>query len=166
MALPTDTDLARLAGRVARRFLAAGERLAIAESCTGGFVAKVLTDIAGSSDWFEGGVVSYSDALKRRQLGVPALTLRHHGAVSGQTARAMALGILGRTRAHRAVAVTGIAGPAGAVPGKPVGTVWFGFALRAGGSARTRVVHRHFRGNRDVVRRKSVAFALRQLARR
>jgi len=163
MSVPTDTELARLARRVARRLLASAEFVASAESCTGGFIGKVLTDIAGSSAWFEGGVVCYSAAAKRWQLGVPAATLRRYGSVSKQTARAMVLGILRRTRAHRAVAVTGIAGPAGAVPGKPVGTVWFGFAVRAG---RARVIHKRFRGNRDAVRRQAVAFALRQLARR
>ena len=165
MAAPTDADLARLARRVARRFLAANERLTTAESCTGGYLAKLLTDIAGSSDWFESGVVCYSNAAKTTQLGVPRPLLGRHGAVSAPTARAMVKGALARTRADRAVAVTGIAGPTGAVPGKPVGTVWFAFGTRRARGARMRVVHKRFRGNRDAVRRRSVAFALRQLAR-
>jgi nicotinamide-nucleotide amidase len=165
MAVPTDSDLARLARRVARRFLAAGERLATAESCTGGFIAKVLTDVAGSSDWFESGVVCYSNAAKTRQLGVARALIARRGAVSEAVARAMAGGALRKTGAGRAVAVTGIAGPSGAVPGKPVGTVWFAFAARAGGRTRMRTVHKRFRGSRDAVRRRSVAFALRQLAR-
>jgi nicotinamide-nucleotide amidase len=165
MGVPTDSDLARLARRVARRCLAAGARMSTAESCTGGYIAKLLTDIAGSSDWFESGVVCYSNAAKTAQLGVARAVLARHGAVSASAARAMARGVLRKTGVDRAVAVTGIAGPTGAVPGKPVGTVWFAFAVRDSGRARVRVVHRRFRGGRDVVRRRSVAFALRQLAR-
>jgi nicotinamide-nucleotide amidase len=165
MTVPTDSDLARLARHVARRFLAAGERLTTAESCTGGFIAKVLTDIAGSSDWFDSGVVCYSNAAKTWQLGVSRALLARHGAVSAAAARAMAGGVLRKTGADHAVAVTGIAGPSGAVPGKPVGTVWFAFAVRRGGRPRIRAVHKRFGGNRDAVRRRSVAFVLRQLAR-
>jgi nicotinamide-nucleotide amidase len=157
--------LARLAQRVAQRFIAAGECVTTAESCTGGYLAKMLTDIAGSSGWFESAVVCYSNAAKVRQLGVSQKLLARHGAVSAAVARAMALGALKRTGAERAVAVTGIAGPTGAVPGKPVGTVWFGFGSARAGAARVRVVHRRFRGGRDAVRRQAVAFALRQLAR-
>jgi len=164
MTVPTDSELARLGRHVARRFLAAGERLTTAESCTGGFVAKVLTDIAGSSDWFDSGVVCYSNAAKIWQLGVPRALLARHGAVSAAAARAMAGSVLRRTGADHAVAVTGIAGPSGAVPGKPVGTVWFAFAARRGGRPRIRAVHKRFGGNRDAVRRRSVAFVLRQLA--
>jgi nicotinamide-nucleotide amidase len=164
MTVPGDSSLARLGRRVARRFLAARERLTTAESCTGGYIAKVLTDIAGSSDWFESGVVCYSNAAKTRQLGVPRRILARHGAVSSAAARAMAKGALARTGADRAVAVTGIAGPTGAVPRKPVGTVWFAFAARRKGIVSIRVVHKRFRGNRDAVRRRSVAYALRQLA--
>jgi nicotinamide-nucleotide amidase len=165
MAVPTDSDLARLARRVARRFLAARERLAAAESCTGGYIAKLLTDIAGSSDWFECGVVCYSNAAKTRQLGVSRTVLARHGAVSAAAARAMAQGALARSRADRAVAVTGIAGPTGAVPGKPVGTVWFAFAEQRKTGASIRAVRKRFRGDRDTVRRRAVAFSLRQLAR-
>jgi nicotinamide-nucleotide amidase len=165
MAAPTNADLARLARRVARRFLAAGERVATAESCTGGYLAKLLTDIAGSSDWFDSGVVCYSNAAKVWQLGVPRLVLTRHGAVSAETARAMVLGVLRRTRTDRAAAVTGIAGPTGGVPGKPVGTVWFAFARHTRGRPRVRTVHKRFRGSRDAVRRRSAAFVLRHLAR-
>ena len=111
MAVPTDSDLARLARRVARRFLAAGERLATAESCTGGFIAKVLTDVAGSSDWFESGVVCYSNAAKTLQLGVARALIARRGAVSEAVARAMAGGALRKTGAGRAVA--GLAGTPG-----------------------------------------------------
>jgi nicotinamide-nucleotide amidase len=164
MAVPTDAALARLARRVANKYLAGRESLATAESCTGGFIAKLLTDIAGSSEWFDGGVVCYSNAAKRWQLRVPASTLVRHGAVSGPTARAMALGLLKRSRATCAAAVTGIAGPAGGVPGKPVGTVWFAFARRSGARLRVHTVLKRFRGGRDAVRRRAVAFALRWLA--
>ena len=164
MAVPTDAELARLARRVAKKYLAARKSLATAESCTGGFIGKLLTDIAGSSDWFDSGVVCYSNAAKRWQLCVPASILARHGAVSGPTARAMALGVLQRSRADCAVAVTGIAGPTGGVPGKPVGTVWFAIASRTGAGTHLRTIHRRFRGGRDAVRRRAVALALRQLA--
>jgi nicotinamide-nucleotide amidase len=145
--------------------MATGECVTTAESCTGGYIAKVLTDIAGSSEWFEGGVICYSNAAKVRQLGVSKRLLARHGAVSAAVARAMARGAMKRAGVARAVAVTGIAGPTGAVPGKPIGTVWFGFAGAGAGAARVRVVRRRFRGGRDAVRRQAVAFALRQLAR-
>jgi nicotinamide-nucleotide amidase len=164
MAVPTDAELARLARRVAKKCLAARKSLATAESCTGGFIAKLLTDIAGSSEWFDDGVVCYSNAAKRWQLRVPASTLARYGAVSGPTVRAMAIGLLRRSRADCAVAVTGIAGPSGGVPGKPVGTVWFGFARRSGAKLRIRTMRKRFRGGRDAVRRRAVALALRQLA--
>ncbi len=128
-----------------------------AESCTGGGIAYAVTSVAGSSDWFERGYVTYSNASKQALLAVPAQTLRRHGAVSEPTARAMAQGALRRSGATIAVAVTGIAGPGGAVPGKPVGTVCFAWAR----GARVRSATRRFRGGRAEVRRRSVAHALR-----
>src|SRR4029077_3431499 len=119
----TDHDLARLAARVGSHLLDGGRGVATAESCTGGWIAKALTDIAGSSQWFSEGFVTYSDASKVRRLGVPRAVLQRHGAVSEAPAGAMASGALRRSKAQVAVAVTGIAGPGGAVPGKPVGTV-------------------------------------------
>jgi nicotinamide-nucleotide amidase len=119
-----------------------------------------LTDVAGSSQWFVEGFVTYSDAAKRQRLGVPLSVLKRHGAVSEATVRAMARGALKRTAAQVAVAVTGIAGPGGAVPGKPVGTVWLGWAARRGRVIRVAVQLRHFRGDRDAVRRKTVRAAL------
>ena len=101
-----------------------GARIATAESCTGGLIAATCTAVPGSSDWFERGVVTYSNAAKTELLGVPEALLRTHGAVSEPVARAMAEGARARAPVQRAVAVTGIAGPGGAVPGKPVGTVW------------------------------------------
>ena len=158
-----DLDLARLAARVGRRLLKTGRGVATAESCTGGWIAKALTDIAGSSQWFIEGFVTYSDESKRRRLGVPRSVLARHGAVSEAAVRAMAIGALRRTRAQRVVAVTGIAGPDGAVPGKPVGTVWIAWAERRGRAVRVAVQLKHFRGNRELVRRKTVRAALQGL---
>jgi nicotinamide-nucleotide amidase len=159
----TDFDLARLAARVGRRMLRAQHGVATAESCTGGWIAKALTDIAGSSQWFVEGFVTYSDESKRRRLGVPRSVLERHGAVSEAVVRAMAIGALRRTRAQWVVAVTGIAGPGGAVPGKPVGTVWLAWAGRRGRAVRVAVQLKRFRGNREVVRRKTVRAALQGL---
>jgi nicotinamide-nucleotide amidase len=128
----TDHDLARLAARVGRRLRDSQRAVATAESCTGGWIAKALTDIAGSSQWFLEGFVTYSNESKTLRLGVPRSILRSDGAVSEAAVRAMAAGALERSGAQLAVAVTGIAGPGGEVPGKPVGTVWLGWAERRG----------------------------------
>jgi nicotinamide-nucleotide amidase len=156
----TDLDLARLAARVGRHLLKGQRGVATAESCTGGWIAKALTDIAGSSQWFIEGFVTYSDESKVLRLGVSRSVLQTRGAVSEATARAMAKGVLLRTGAQLAVAVTGIAGPSGAVPGKPVGTVWLAWAERRGRGTRVAVQLKHFRGDRDAVRRKTVRVAL------
>ena len=156
----SDVDLKRLAARVGRRLLNERRHVATAESCTGGWIAKALTDIAGSSDWFAEGFVTYSNESKVRQLGVPRAVLQKSGAVSEATVRAMAAGALRRSKAQVAVAVTGIAGPGGAVPGKPVGTVWLGWATRHGRVIRIATALRRFRGSRETVRRKAVRAAL------
>ena len=156
----TDRDLARLAARVGRHLLDGRRGVATAESCTGGWIAKALTDIAGSSQWFVEGFVTYSNESKVLRLGVPRSVLKSQGAVSEATVRAMAAGALERTSAQVAVAVTGIAGPGGAVRGKPVGTVWLGFATRRGRAIHVAVRLKHFRGDRDAVRRKTVRAAL------
>jgi nicotinamide-nucleotide amidase len=156
----TDQALARLAARVGRRMLKSRHSVATAESCTGGWIAKAITDIAGSSEWFTEGFVTYSNESKSRSLGVPRSVLRTEGAVSEAAVRAMARGALKRSGAKLSVAVTGIAGPGGAVVGKPVGTVWLGWAERRGRSIRVAVQLKHFRGNRDAVRRKTVRAAL------
>jgi nicotinamide-nucleotide amidase len=156
----SDAKLKRLAARVGRCLLKEHRRVATAESCTGGWIAKSLTDIAGSSQWFIEGFVTYSNQSKMQRLGVPRAVLEKKGAVSEETVRAMSAGALRRTNAQVAVAVTGIAGPDGAVPGKPVGTVWLGWATRRGGAIRVRTRLKHFRGNRDSVRRKTVQLAL------
>jgi nicotinamide-nucleotide amidase len=161
--LTSDAALARLAARVGRRLMAKQELVVTAESCTGGWIAKALTDIAGSSQWLGEGFVTYSNAAKSKTLGVPAAVLRAYGAVSEQTVRAMAIGALRRSAAQRAVAVTGIAGPGGAVAGKPVGTVWFAWASRRGRTIRVAVQLKRFAGDRESVRRKSVRAALQGL---
>src|SRR5690554_6953072 len=119
---PTDYDLLRLAERVGRALMRAGATLVTAESCTGGWVAQAVTAIAGSSAWFDRGFVTYSNAAKSEMLGVPEALIRDHGAVSEPVARAMAEGALAHSRARAAVAITGIAGPGGGTPEKPVGT--------------------------------------------
>jgi nicotinamide-nucleotide amidase len=137
----------------------AGLVLATAESCTGGWISKCVTDVAGSSGWLDRGFVTYSNAAKQDMLGVHAETLRAHGAVSEPVVREMAAGALSRSVAQVAVAVSGVAGPAGGTADKPVGMVCFGFALPRGLSSETR----HFAGGRDAVRRQTVAHALRRL---
>lgn len=156
----TDEYLERVALRVGRHLLATGRYAATAESCTGGWIAKVLTDIAGSSQWFVEGFVTYGNATKRRRLGVPQSLLITDGAVSESVACAMALGALSRSSAQMAVAVTGIAGPGGAVPGKRVGTVWLAWAVERGHQTRVTAERRYFKGDREAVRRKSVRAAL------
>lgn len=158
--MPVDDALFAIATRVGRRFAAARWTLAAAESCTGGWISKAVTDIAGSSQWFLEGFVTYSNEAKHERLGVSNATLSKHGAVSEATARAMATGALRRARADVAVAVTGIAGPGGGVPGKPVGTVWLAWARRRGRGVQVTAQLRHFRGDRDSVRRKTVHVAL------
>jgi nicotinamide-nucleotide amidase len=145
-----------LAAQVGRALKAAGVKLATAESCTGGWVAQSLTSIAGSSDWFERGYVTYSNAAKQEDLGVAADVLDRHGAVSEETARAMAAGALKKTGVAATLAVTGIAGPGGGSPSKPVGTVCFAWAR--GGKIRSET--KRFDGDRDSVRRQSVIHAL------
>lgn len=163
MAAPTNAMLLRLARRLGGRLLAEGRILATAESCTGGLIAKCLTDVAGSSAWFERGWVTYSDRAKRQELGVAGGLIKQHGAVSERVARAMARGALGFSRADTSVAVTGIAGPEGGSAEKPVGTVWMAWARREG--MRMRVEARRFRftGTRDAVRRQAAAAALTHL---
>jgi len=146
-----------LVQRIAERLAARGALLATAESCTGGWAAQALTALAGSSNWFERGFVTYSNAAKEEMLGVRPETLTRYGAVSEETAREMALGALRHSRASVALAVTGIAGPSGASREKPVGTVCFAWAQNG---AAPRSETRHFAGDREAVRRQSVERAL------
>jgi nicotinamide-nucleotide amidase len=154
----SDADLQRLSLQVGRALVAAGLKLATAESCTGGMIAAAITDIAGSSDWFERGLVTYSNEAKCELLGVRAATLEAFGAVSEATAKEMAEGALARSPADVAVAVTGIAGPGGGSENKPVGMVCFGWATRGGTTA---VETLHFPGDRGAVREATVRHALR-----
>jgi nicotinamide-nucleotide amidase len=154
--IPTDAELEALARRVGERLSAAGRTVATAESCTGGWIAKALTDVAGSSGWVVGGLVSYSNEAKSRLLGVPPALVESHGAVSEAVVRAMAEGARGHTGAELAVAVSGIAGPDGGSAEKPVGTVWFAWASGAGVHAECL----RFDGGREAVRRQTVAHAL------
>lgn len=156
---PSDRDLESLAAELGRALTARGWRVATAESCTGGWIAKAVTDVAGSSQWFEGGVVAYSNAAKTALLGVPGDVLAMHGAVSEETVRAMAEGVRGRFAADLAVAVSGVAGPDGGTADKPVGLVHFAFAAPGGVTAARRI----FAGNRETVRRQTVALALERL---
>lgn len=158
-----DDQLQRLASRVGAHLLDAERRLVTAESCTGGWIGKVLTDIPGSSGWYLGGVISYSNTLKQAVLGVLPSTLHRHGAVSEAAAREMAIGALETLGGQVAVAVTGIAGPDGAQPDKPVGTVWFGWAWRLGDEIETRVALERFPGDREAVRRQTIARALHEI---
>ena len=164
--------------RLGRALESGGMMVATAESCTGGLIATALTEIGGSSRWFDRGFVTYSNEAKQELLGVSAQSLERFGAVSEQVAREMALGALTRSRALIALAVTGIAGPGGGGPGKPVGTVCFAWALRAGlpddravpagsvsddRSARGVELHSatcHFDGGRSEVRASTARFAL------
>jgi nicotinamide-nucleotide amidase len=163
--MPSHADLRGLAARVGRSLLASDLRLATAESCTGGWIAKAVTDIPGSSQWFLGGYVTYSNAMKMRALGIHRRSLERYGAVSKAVAREMARGALRASGADVAVAVTGIAGPDGGSPEKPVGTVWFCWASRRGRVVKFLTLKRRFSGNRAQVRSKAVALALRGLLR-
>ena len=152
-----DAGIEALARMLGQSLLQKRAVCATAESCTGGLVAGAITDIAGSSAWFDRGLVTYTNEAKQELLGVPEAVLRDHGAVSEPTARAMAEGALARTPAHLAVAITGIAGPSGGSPEKPVGMVCFAWAGRG---LPTTAITRYFPGGRADVRRAAVVAAL------
>lgn len=139
---------------------ASGKTVATAESCTGGWIAKAITDVAGSSDVFAYGIVSYSNGAKEALLGVREDTLDDHGAVSDAVVAEMAAGALDRSGADIAVAVSGIAGPGGGSEEKPVGTVWFAWAVRGGSLVKCDTICQRFQGDRDRVREQTVAHAL------
>ena len=158
--IPDDAALAAQGRALAEILLARRQLVCTAESCTGGWIAKTLTDIAGSSAWFDCGMVAYSYEAKQAMLGVRPQTLEKEGAVSRETVIEMVSGALVHSAATLAVAVTGIAGPGGGTPEKPVGTVWIGWKRR-GGYPRAEVFH--FDGDREAVRRQTIAAALRGL---
>jgi nicotinamide-nucleotide amidase len=153
----SDGALRSLAEKAGALLLQGGRRVATAESCTGGWVAKCLTDIPGSSQWFERGYVTYSNLAKEQSIGVAASVIETFGAVSRATVQQMAAGALHESGADLAVAITGIAGPDGGTPEKPVGLVWFALAQRA---APPVVQQQHFAGDREAIRRAAVAMAL------
>jgi nicotinamide-nucleotide amidase len=155
----TDATTSQLCAQVAQALLARGWKLATAESCTGGMIAAACTDLAGSSNWFERGFVTYSNEAKVDSLGVDAGLIAQHGAVSEVVARAMAFGAIRHSLAQASVAVTGVAGPSGGSAEKPVGTVWFGFQV----DGRLTSERRHFDGDRAAVRTATVQHALRRL---
>ena len=157
----TDLDLYRLADEVGRAARAVRWRIVTAESCTAGWIAKALTDIAGSSAWVDSGYITYSNTAKMRDLGVSARTLAEHGAVSEDTVREMAQGALRTAGVEMAIAVSGIAGPEGGTAEKPVGTVWFAVATPGARAGATVCELRRFGGDRDQVRRQIVEHALR-----
>lgn len=161
-----DAALAALALAAGLLLRDAGLRAVTVESCTGGYVAKLLTDVPGSSRWFDCGFVTYSNEAKQRDVGVRQATLAAEGAVSAAVVEEMATGALSRTGADVAVSVSGVAGPDGGTDRNPVGSVWFCRARRRGSAGGVEIDCRHgqFAGDRDAVRRQSAAFALRLLA--
>ena len=156
----TETELEALAAELGSALQRQGWQLTTAESCTGGWLAQVVTSVAGSSAWFDRGFVTYSNAAKQDMLGVQAATLASCGAVSEATAREMAQGALAHSAAQLAMAITGIAGPGGGTPEKPVGTVCFAWCVSGQPESSTTC---RFSGERSQIRSASVAFALRQL---
>jgi nicotinamide-nucleotide amidase len=157
MTLPSDTELAALTMQLGQTLLARHQSLVTAESCTGGWIAKLVTDVPGSSEWFDCGLAAYSYEAKQGLLGVRPETLMEHGAVSEETCIEMVSGALVHSGASIAVAVTGIAGPGGGTADKPVGTVWIGWKRR-GDYPHAELFH--FDGDRDAVRRQTVAAAI------
>ncbi len=147
----------RLSARVGKLLKERSMLLATAESCTGGWVSQVVTSVSGSSDWFDRGFVTYSDDAKTEMLGVRRETLDKHGAVSGEVVKEMAIGALSHSKAQVSVAISGIAGPAGGTPHKPIGTVWLAWAMD-GKEPRSRSTH--FAGDREMVRQQAVMAAL------
>ena len=160
MTVPNDSELNVLAETIGRRLRSNHDHLVTAESCTGGWIAKTVTDIPGSSDWFDCGLAAYSYEAKQALLGVTPHTLEQHGAVSRETVIEMVSGALAHSGASVAVGVTGIAGPGGGTPDKPVGTVWIAWKRRGG---YPQAESFRFDGDRDAVRRQTVAAALRGL---
>ena len=154
----TDSELMQLSEQVGLALKARGATVTTAESCTGGWVAKAITDIAGSSAWFERGFVTYSNEAKAQMIGVREETLAQHGAVSEPVVVEMAIGALKAARAHFAVSISGIAGPDGGSEEKPVGTVWFACVSGEGITRRE-----CFSGDRDAVRRQATVYALQTL---
>lgn len=158
--MSSDKDLNVLSVQLGERLLARHMRMATVESCTGGWIAKCMTDVPGSSAWFERGFVTYSNEAKQDLVGVKAETLAGHGAVSAAVVREMAAGGLARSNADHCVAVSGVAGPGGGTTEKPVGLVWLAWARKDG---EITVSREQFSGDREAVRRQTVVKALQGL---
>ncbi|SEP80089.1 nicotinamide-nucleotide amidase [Ectothiorhodospira magna] len=154
-----EADLAQMARRLGEQMCHRGASLVLAESCTGGWIAKIITDVPGSSAWFDRGFVTYSNRAKTQQLDVPPTVLDTFGAVSRETVTAMATGALTHSEAHLAIAVSGIAGPGGGTLSRPVGTVWFAWAWR-GQDKKLQACQHLLAGDREAIRRQAVALAL------
>ncbi len=146
---------------VAENLISTHHKLAVAESCTGGWLAKVCTDLPGSSTWFDRGFVTYSNEAKQEMLGVPKSIISEYGAVSEQTVEAMVRGVLNKSHAQWAIAISGVAGPGGGSEINPVGSVWFGWMNK---EQNPMAIKKHFSGDRENVRQQSVEFALEELA--
>jgi len=153
-------SIQKLAAALVADLTEAGKAVSTAESCTGGWVAKAITDIPGASGVFHYGIVSYSNGAKEQMLGVPNPVIEEHGSVSESVVAEMANGALNLSGADIAVAVSGIAGPDGGTDEKPVGTVWFAWAVREGGKIRTDIKLKHFDGDRELIRELTVVHAL------
>lgn len=153
-------SILKLSEALVTELAAAGKMVSTAESCTGGWIAKAITDIAGSSEVFAYGLVCYSNGAKEALAGVQPKTLHVHGAVSEAVVEEMAAGALHLSGADIAVAVSGVAGPTGGSKDKPIGTVWFAWAVRDGADAKTQTSCEHFTGDRELVRESTVAYAL------
>ena len=163
---PSDRQLTGLAGELGEALRSTGATVASVESCTGGWIARSLTDVPGSSEWFGWGWVTYSNEAKRELVGVPGEVLEAHGAVSAETVLAMARAGRRQSGAEYAMAVSGIAGPDGGTPDKPVGTVWFawdGPGVESGPDAPGIAERQRFAGDREAIRRQAVAHALQGL---
>lgn len=158
--MSSDGEIKALSERVGAYLMQSSRSLVTAESCTGGWLGKALTDVAGSSRWYKGGVVTYSNELKQRLLHVSEYSLGTHGAVSDVVVSEMAAGALRGLHGDIAIAISGIAGPGGESPGKPVGTVWIAWAWNDGHSTRVNARVKMFSGDREEVRRQSVVAAL------
>ena len=158
--MSTELELKQLSGTLGRELQLKHLKLAVAESCTGGWLSEVITSVSGSSNWFDRGFVVYTNKAKQELLHVSEAMLEQFGAVSEQVVEAMAIGALNNSHADVGVAITGIAGPSGGTEEKPVGLIWFGFSVK---DESVKTYHRHFNGDRESIRQQAVKFALKKL---
>ncbi len=158
-----NSSITPLTQQLAQILLAKGFKIALAESCTGGLLAAQLTSLAGSSDWFERGFVTYSNQAKQESIGVAHSLIECHGAVSEEVAKAMAKGVLKNSLAQVSVAITGIAGPGGGSANKPVGMVCFAWGILVNDQIQTRSQTKHFSGDRQSIREQACVYAIESL---